>query len=178
MKYILSAIITTILIIILSEKTYTSTQIIVSVSTENKSTVETVVLASYRMDAQPQDTKSLLLQQLSLLNLSQDEIEAFNYIAFAESGYRLDAIGPSVLHCITSNGKKYGKAYKCNDGDSIMHIEHPTGMFQILPSNIKGYKCIGLDTLENQLDCALKIYRRSGFHAWSTYKNYLKAKGR
>lgn len=81
--------------------------------------------------------------------------------------------GSSVaVEIIDRNGVKV-QAYCSDYGYKTTYKEQSVGMAQILVSTWKLYNCKGniydYDYKE-QVDCAVKIYKTSGFYPWSTYK--------
>lgn len=111
--------------------------------------------------------------------LSGEEINNLVAIAAEESTAHDPLVEPKltfVQHCKPINGKWYadeinpsGGQYKCREGEIVGRKEKSIGVFQILPTTWEINKCSGnildRDVVE-QIDCAVKIYKKSGYGQW------------
>ena len=135
---------------------------------------------TYYSNSDQNTRKFLITRYLESAGYSKTDIETFLKIGQLESGLQLDSVPPVfVKHCKRANGTYYvveinkqGRQDYCRTGDVEVHQERSYGIFQILPSTAKDYKCNkDLTTLEGQLDCAIKLQKSSkGWNHWSTYQ--------
>jgi hypothetical protein len=59
-----------------------------------------------------------------------------------------------------------------NYGEKEIANIRTIGMFQILESNFKNYKCEGdIFNAETQIQCSINIYKQSGLNAWTCGKS-------
>lgn len=150
---------------------------------ENLKSVETGVIASgwshiknrYYNNTYPEsveDRHSYIVEYLvwNFPELTNEEINNLVNIAGKESGAHDPKIEPRtwVKHCQRLNSTYYAIEFGECDYKEV-HREKSTGIFQILPSTYKGYKCEGsIEDVDNQINCAVKIYQKSGYGAWYT----------
>lgn len=119
-----------------------------------------------------EDRKAYILEYLvwNHPDLSNEEINNLVAIAGKESGAHDPLIEPRgwVKHCQRPNNTYYAVEFGECDYKEV-HRERSIGIFQILPSTYKGYKCEGsIEDVDNQINCAVKIYKKSGYYPWYT----------
>lgn len=102
--------------------------------------------------------------------LTNEEINNLVNIASKESSAHDPKIEPRswVKHCQRPNNTYYAIEFgECNYKE--VHREKSFGIFQILPSSYKRYGCEGdIKNVDNQINCGVKIYKKSGYGAWYT----------
>jgi hypothetical protein len=139
------------------------------------------------------EKRKLIVERLQTHNLTAEQIDTF-YKIFRLESCRNPQIqdcfdtrkvpSTTVYHCRRDNGTYHAIELinrnglmvqaRCEDYGSVQTgSEQSIGMAQILVSTWRGYQCEGdirdYDW-EQQVDCAVKIYKQSGFGAWSTYR--------
>lgn len=139
------------------------------------------------------EKRRLIIERLQSHNLTAEQVDTFYKIFRLESCrnpqtqdcFDTRKVPPTtVYHCRRDNGTYHAielinreglmvQAY-CRDYGSVQTgSEQSIGMAQILVSTWRGYQCEGdirAYDWEQQVDCAVKIYKQSGFNAWSTYR--------
>jgi hypothetical protein len=101
-------------------------------------------------------------------DLSNEEINNLVNIANKESSAHDPEIVPQtwVKHCQRPNGTYYAVEFgECSYRE--VHREKSIGIFQILPSTAKR-QCgmTDITRVDSQIDCAVMIYKQSGYGAW------------
>ncbi len=114
--------------------------------------------------------REYLSTKYTIEELSNEEIENLIRIAKIESSGHDPKVEPAsvVNHC-KQNGKWIAvEGFSgCPEGTVAGRKEKSIGIFQILPSSFENYKCEGsILEVDDQLSCAVKIYKKSGFGAW------------
>jgi hypothetical protein len=118
------------------------------------------------------DKKLVISEYLGANGYKPNEINSWLCIIQNESGFRESATPKTwVKHCQRPNGSYYAaELTNCKDGDKETGREQSVGLTQILATTWKIHECKGDRTnwLSN-LECAVKVQRKSGWYQWSTY---------
>ena len=132
-----------------------------------------------------EERKQALTSELAKQGANGEMIFTLLYIAKRESINTFDpAIKPvsEVRHCKRPDGTFYAveitsdrKQASCKTGDVQTYAEKSTGIWQILPTTFKGYKCTGdINNWKDQAKCAIILANSTkGFNHWVAYQKGL-----
>lgn len=146
-------------------------------SGESEMTSPTIQQDNNKKNSYPEDVnerekyiREYLATKYTVKELQNEEIENLIRIAKVESSRHDPEVQPktTVFHC-KRNGKWFvvENFIGCPSDSTPGRKEKSIGIFQILPSTFQGYKCEGnIKEVDRQLDCVVKIYKRSGYKAW------------
>lgn len=146
------------------------------VASPNYSAKNTEITTSIDNNKYPEDVASretyirtYLAENYTVEELPNEVIENLIRIAKKESSAHDPLIEPrtTVFHCKDDKWFVVENMVGCPEGSVSGRKEKSIGVFQILPSTWNGYKCEGdMKNVDDQLDCGVKIWKRSGYYPW------------
>lgn len=145
-------------------------------SGEGKNASSTIQSNNTRYETYPEDPierelyiREYLALEYTVEELPNEVIENLIRIAKKESSRHDPLVEPksTVFHCKDNKWFSVENQTGCPVGTVSGRKEKSIGVFQILPSTWEGYKCEGdIKNINDQLDCGVKIYKRSGYKPW------------